>query len=74
MKLECKSREVTAIIVTCVPPRTNSRRTDEFEETTEDILKSLSRLLKSDRRTLLLGDSNCEEVDWETSEDGTRGG
>ena len=58
------------IMVTYVPPKTNSWTGRDYEDMIKDTLKSIEDVLTEKRKVLLLGDFNCKEVDWENFESG----
>lgn len=56
----------------CTPPRTNSWNREKYEVMIENTIQNLSRLLKANKRVLLVGDVNCNKGNWETFESGGR--
>ena len=50
------------IIVTYVPPRTNTWKLKEYKTMQREVLKCLSDVMRKDRKVLLMGDFNCKGV------------
>lgn len=70
VNLENKNRERMTITTTYAPPRTNSWSKEKHEIMIEDTIQSLSRILKANKRVLLVGDFIRKEIDWEMFESG----
>lgn len=58
-------RKRRKIIVTFVPPKSNTWKLQVCKEMQGEVLKCLDNMLRIDRKVLLLGDLNCKHVDWE---------
>ena len=56
------------IVVSYVPPKTNSWRLEEHKEMQREVLKFLEDILTNDKKILLLGDFNCKNINWEEME------
>lgn len=55
-------RERRRIIVTYIPLMTNTWRLDEHKEMQREILKFLDKILRKDKKILLVGNFNCKNV------------
>ncbi len=53
------------VVVTYVPPFSNSWSEDEYKKMLEDTRTCLAELLKENDDILLMEDFNCKEISWE---------
>ena len=61
------------IIVTYVPPKTNTWKLEEYKAM-QEVLKCLGNMMRKDIKVLLVGDFNCKGVNWKEMErSGTEG-
>ena len=76
--IRTNGRERRKIIVTYVPPKTNTWGLAEHQEMQREVLTSLGKMLRKDKKILLLGDFNCKNINWDAMEicenGGPRGG
>ncbi|MPC51248.1 hypothetical protein E2C01_045092 [Portunus trituberculatus] len=56
------------IIVTYVPPKTNTWETEEHKDMQREVIKCLDNMIRRDRRILLVGDFECKKVNWREME------
>ena len=66
--IRTNERERRRIILTYVPPRTNTWGLDKHKEMQKEVLTSLDTMLSKDKKILLLGDFNCKNINWEEME------
>ena len=66
--IRTNERERIRIILTCVPPRTNTWGLDKHKEMQKEVLISLDNMLRKDNKILLLGDFNCKNINWKEME------
>ena len=66
--IRTKWRERRRILLTYVPPRTNTWGLDKHKEMQKEVLTSLDNILRKDKKILLLGDFNCKNIDWKEME------
>ena len=62
------SNKKRKIVVTYVPPRTNAWEINEYKQMQQETINSITAMIKTDNKVLLLGDFNCKEVNWEEIE------
>ena len=72
--IRTNGRERRKIIVTYIPPKTNTWGLAEHQEMQREVLTSLGNMLRKDKKILLLGDFNCKNINWEVMEVGENGG
>ena len=68
IKIGTSGREKRRIIVTYVPPKTNTWRLEEHKEMQREVLKCLDSMVGKNSKILLVGDFNCKNVRWEEME------
>ena len=66
--IRTNGRERRKIIVTYIPPKTNTWGLAEHQEMQREVLTSLGNMLRKDKKILLLGDFNCKNINWEVME------
>ncbi len=72
--IRTNGRERRKIIVTYIPPKTNTWGLAEHQEMQREVLTSLGNMLRRDKKILLLGDFNCKNINWEVMEVCENGG
>ena len=72
--IRTNERDRRKIIVTYVPPRTNTWKLEEYKTMQKEVLKCLADMMRKDKKILLMGDFNCRGVNWKEMEgSGTEG-
>ena len=56
------------IILTYIPPKTNTWKLEEHKEMQKEVLECLDNTIRKDNKILLMGDFNCKNVRWEEME------
>ena len=54
--IQTSGRDRRKIIVTYVPPRTNTWKLEEYKTMQKEVLKYLGDMIREDRKVLLVGD------------------
>ena len=66
--IQTNGRERRKVIVTYVPPKTNTGKLEEYKAMQKVVLKCLGDVMRKDRKVLLAGDFNCKGVNWKEME------
>ena len=66
--IKTKSKERRKIIVTYIPPRTNTWELERYKEMQCEVWRCLDDMIRESKKVLLVGDFNCKDINWEEME------
>ena len=64
LTIRTSGREKRKIILTYVPPKTNTWKLEEHKEMQKEVLRCIEKMLERDKKVLIVGDFNCKSVNW----------
>ena len=68
LTIRTSGRNKRRIILTFVPPKTNTWRLEKHKEMQKEVLKCIDNIIRKDKKAMLVGDFNCKGVNWEEME------
>lgn len=63
-----ESKNKRKIVVTYIPPRTNAWEINKYKQMQQETINSITEMIKTENKVLLVGDFNCKEVNWDEME------
>ena len=64
LTIRTSGREKRKIILTYVPPKTNTWKLEEHKEMQKEVLRCIEKMLERDKKVLIVGDFNCKSSNW----------
>ena len=64
LTIRTSGRVKRKIILTYVPPKTNTWKLEEHKEMQKEVLRCIEKMLERDKKVLIVGDFNCKSMNW----------